>query len=546
MFVVCSSVFFRKRYGQKPCMGSKWGQFINYDRANKRAIAFGSGIKKMCSLPGQATIGVFSATSTIESTLAIIAGNLFSWPVLGVFDQFNADSVVHVCREGNVWVMLVSTIYTAFIMDVCKRIPKLKYLVQLEELRPGQREKASALGITLLSFAEVEQSGFDFSLDPELPESDDLCQICVSAGTTEALPKVVKFTHEQVLAQVSSATVGFWMMHASWDEVFMSFNSLAFSWERILQECMFITGSAIGFPAGSAGGILEDICAIKPTFIAAIPQFFAFFSARVSAGLAEYGFTTRNLFFQALESKKASLREDGLSYTSTLYDGVFFAPVRELLGGRLRVAMVLGDYIDALALEFLRVTLCVPIICGYHTTETGLVTATHRGDVKPGSLGAPLPGCEIKLCEVGSLDVTGEYGEPGEISVRWSTDKEWVKTGDIGFWDNRGALHFVDRIQYSKLVDKKLYNFGRLSNLYGRNQWVRQIFVFRDKLSGELAAVVVPDLFELTNYAANLQASFEDMVSTTDPTALLRHAGFGGKREEKRCFTISLYFFRNS
>lgn len=82
---------------------------------------------------------------------------------------------------------------------------------------------------------------------------------------------------------------------------------------------------------------------------------------------------------------------------------------------------------------------------------TGIVTLTHRFDVKAGSLGGPLPGCEIKLGEISSLDTTGEYGEPGEICVRWSTDTEWIKTGDIGFWDNRGALHYVDRIQYSKV-----------------------------------------------------------------------------------------------
>jgi hypothetical protein len=49
-------------------------------------------------------------------------------------------------------------------------------------------------------------------------------KICVSAATTEALPKVVKFSHEQIVAQVSSIAVGFWLMHAGADEIYMSFN----------------------------------------------------------------------------------------------------------------------------------------------------------------------------------------------------------------------------------------------------------------------------------------------------------------------------------
>jgi hypothetical protein len=70
-----------------------------------------------------------------------------------------------------------------------------------------------------------------------------------------------------------------------------------------------------------------------------------------------------------------------------------------------------------------------------------------------------------------------------------------------------------------------VYEFGKLSNLYSRNIWVRQIFVYRDRGTGELSAVVVPDLFELGNYAANTISSFEGLVSTTDPAALLRHEG---------------------
>jgi long-subunit acyl-CoA synthetase (AMP-forming) len=169
---------------------------------------------------------------------------------------------------------------------------------------------------------------------------------------------------------------------------------------------------------------------------------------------------------------------------------------------------------------------CFFLIClRYHTSETGIVTLTHRADVAPGSLGAPLPGCEVRLAPIMKLDLAGEYGEPGEIEVRLAGSDEWHKTGDSGLWGRHGALRFVDRIEWCQLADKRVYEFGKLSNLYSRNIWVRQIFVYRDRGTGELSAVVVPDLFELGNYAANTISSFEGLVSTTDPAALLRHEG---------------------
>jgi hypothetical protein len=95
----------------------------------------GCGLKKLCLLPGQATIGVFAAASCLESSLALIAGNLFGWPVCGLFDQSTAETVVHVAKEGGIAVMLVSAIYSTFVIDTCKKIPQLKYVIQIEDLR---------------------------------------------------------------------------------------------------------------------------------------------------------------------------------------------------------------------------------------------------------------------------------------------------------------------------------------------------------------------------------------------------------------------------
>jgi malonyl-CoA/methylmalonyl-CoA synthetase len=82
----------------------------------------------------------------------------------------------------------------------------------------------------------------------------------------------------------------------------------------------------------------------------------------------------------------------------------------------------------------------------YGMTEIGMgLSNPYRGDRVPGSVGAPLPGVEVRL--VDEHDAVVEDGEPGEIQVRgptvfleyWNrpedttaafTDDGWFRTGD--------------------------------------------------------------------------------------------------------------------
>jgi long-chain acyl-CoA synthetase len=96
---------------------------------------------------------------------------------------------------------------------------------------------------------------------------------------------------------------------------------------------------------------------------------------------------------------------------------------------------------------------------GYGLTETApVLTTTLMSEVaKPGSIGRPIPGVEVKL-----LDEQGgpvEEGDPGEVVVRganlfsgyWPDGADgpdangWFATGDVAVLDDDGDLQLVDR-----------------------------------------------------------------------------------------------------
>ena len=103
----------------------------------------------------------------------------------------------------------------------------------------------------------------------------------------------------------------------------------------------------------------------------------------------------------------------------------------------------------------------VTIYEGYGMTETAPTLTSNRvaGEPRPGSIGQPLPGIELRLVDDEGNDV--ELGDPGEILVRgpnvfrgyWNDDAAteaafadgWFKTGDVAVKDEEGYLYLVDR-----------------------------------------------------------------------------------------------------
>jgi long-chain acyl-CoA synthetase len=133
-------------------------------------------------------------------------------------------------------------------------------------------------------------------------------------------------------------------------------------------------------------------------------------------------------------------------------------PVRLMLSGSAPLsAELIERFTDATG---------IPVHQGYGLTEASpIVTSTLCSvELQNGSVGAALPGIEIKLVDELGQDPEGD--DPGEIWIRGANmfsgywpdgeggpDAEgWWATGDVGFLDPTGDLFLVDRLKELVIV----------------------------------------------------------------------------------------------
>ncbi len=177
-----------------------------------------------------------------------------------------------------------------------------------------------------------------------------------------------------------------------------------------------------------------------------------------------------------------------------------------------RVAISGAAPLSKEVLEQFRERFGVTIWEGYGLTETSpALTFTGIGGVaKPGSIGRPLDGVELRLVDEDGEDV--EEGDPGEIVVRgpnvfsgyWNhpdyTEQAfvdgWFRTGDVGVADDDGDLYIVDRRKDLILVSGFNVYPREVEEVLRRHPGVGDCAVVgdHDDQTGErVRAVVVPD-----------------------------------------------------
>jgi long-chain acyl-CoA synthetase len=267
----------------------------------------------------------------------------------------------------------------------------------------------------------------------DLPQ-DALATICYTSGTS-GKPKGVMLSHGNIIANVRSCQQ---CGMARPTDLFLSILPLSHMFERTGGYYLPLSIGARVVYARSVAQLAEDLAVQGPTVMFAVPRIFEKFKARIDQTLAESKFK-RWLFTQCaqrgwrVESRSASALD---ALLVPLLHAVVAKPILARLGGRMRLTVVGGAALDP-DISHTFIGLGLPMLQGYGMTEAAPVISVNRDDDNdPDSVGAPMPGVEVKLGEGGELLARGGNVMLGywrnDEATRAAIDAEgWLHTGDI-------------------------------------------------------------------------------------------------------------------
>ncbi|MEK7330618.1 MAG: long-chain fatty acid--CoA ligase [Candidatus Eisenbacteria bacterium] len=284
---------------------------------------------------------------------------------------------------------------------------------------------------------------------------DDLATIIYTSGTTGE-PKGAMLTHGNIASNVAAALQ---VLRFESTDRCLSFLPLCHIFERMAGfYAMLACGAGIAY-AQSLEKVAADALEVRPTIVVGVPRFYEKVYARVLEGAIAHPAPIRALFFWGLDRGRAMARAHYAwrrpsplaALQAQLADRLVLSKIRARLGGRLRFCVSGSAPLSPRVMEFFY-AIGIPIIEGYGLTETSPVICTNPfGREKPGSVGPPIPGVEVRIGKDGEILTRGPHVMRGyhrnETATREALRDGWFHTGDIGHLDADGYLVITDRLK---------------------------------------------------------------------------------------------------
>ncbi len=378
--------------------------------------------------------------------------------VMGVYPGSAGDEILHVLSVAEVRVVVAEDQEQVDkLIRLKDQLPKLTTIVYYDP-----RGLAGYPQPYLERFTDIEAAGAEEAkarpawLDERLAmvRPDDTAVICTTSGGT-ARPKLVELSHANLIATAEQL--------AEIDPVlpgyrYVSFLPLAWIGEQIFAvACGLRHGLTLSFPEDAATQ-RTDLREIAPDVMFCPPRIWESMLSEVRVRIDEAGRLKRRVFGWAYEvgDRMAAQRTAGAAPGAlwrTVYgiaNAVGLRPVRDWLGlSRIKRCYTGGAPLSPDVLRFFH-ALGVNLKQIYGQTEIcGIAVVHHDGDLRFHTVGAPIPGTELRVGDDGEIllrsrSVFRGYLHDPPATAAVTEPDGWLRTGDAGYLDD-GQLVVIDR-----------------------------------------------------------------------------------------------------
>ncbi|MEE4242790.1 MAG: AMP-binding protein [Desulfopila sp.] len=330
---------------------------------------------------------------------------------------------------------------------------------------------------------------FDSLVDQGKP--DDVCHLCLTSGTT-GLPKGAMLTHRNYINMGLQLTE---VDPLEDTDEYVSFLPFAWIGEQMNSfGVAMATGIAVNFPE-SVETSMADLKEIGPHFMFGAPRIYETIRSQIWLKIDESYWLNRVVytFFMKVGEEAAGYRMSGrkmpgkLRFLAWLGKQMMFRPLVNQIGFlRLRRAYTGGAALGPELFTFYQ-AIGVNLKQIYGQTEIVGIAYMHRdGDVRPDTVGKPLPGTGCKISEEGEILSRSASVTPGYYKLPEKTaellEGGWLHSGDAGYIDENGHLVVIDRISdVMHTRNGDMFSPMFLENRLKFSPYIKEAVIFGDK-----------------------------------------------------------------
>jgi long-chain acyl-CoA synthetase len=363
-----------------------------------------------------------------------------------IYETSSTEQIAYVVGDAEARVAIVEAAHLEAFERARADLPDVEHLVVLD----------GGGGTLTLTGLEALDPGFDAGVSGSAVEPDDLLTLIYTSGTTGP-PKGVQLTHRNLLTLVSSVD-GMIPLPERGGRV-VSWLPAAHIAERGASYYLpVVKGLEIAI-CPDPREIVQFLPQARPTWFFAVPRVWEKLKAGLEAMLGGLPEEQRKPIEDGLEAALEKVRleqagevvPDGIARAAAAVEESMFGALRAQLGLDEAVAVSVGAAPTPVeVLEFFH-AIGIPVGELWGMSETcGVATFNPLERIKLGTVGAPVPGTELKLAADGEVLVRSAANMRGYRNMPEKTEETidaegWLHSGDIGELDEEGYLRIVDR-----------------------------------------------------------------------------------------------------